>query len=161
MMSSGRKETLILYCLLFSVISHLFFERLPRSTMAAAMKAKLAQMVTPIQSKEQWDELVAGLNGRLLVLDVHKEWCGPCTVMRPTMERIYIELEKQDERIVFVSIHENSGVDDEGIAEYFAGESCKPRFICMLDGKVVGNIDGALTPALTQCIADNVPEYDD
>ena len=37
--------------------------------MAAAMKAKLAQMVTPIQSKEQWDELVAGLNGRLLVLD--------------------------------------------------------------------------------------------
>ena len=44
--------------------------------MAAAMKAKLAKMVTSIESKEQWDELVAGLNGRLLVMDVHKQWCG-------------------------------------------------------------------------------------
>ena len=31
----------------------------------------------------------------------------------------------------------------------------------MLDGKIVGNVDGALTPAITQCIADNVPEIED
>ncbi len=125
------------------------------------MKAKLAKMVTAVESKEQWDELMAGLNGRLLVVDVHKQWCGPCTVMRPTMERIYIDLEHQDERIVFVSAHEKSGVEDEALAKFFAEESCKPRFICMLNGKIVGNIDGSLTPALTQCIMDNVPDYDE
>ena len=129
--------------------------------MAAAMKAKLAKMVTAIETKEEWDECVAGLNGRLLVMDVHKKWCGPCTVMRPTLERIYIDMDHQDERIVFVSAHEGSGIDDEALAEFFASESCKPRFICMLDGKIVGNVDGALTPVLTQCIADNVPDFDE
>ena len=69
--------------------------------MAAAMKAKLAKMVTAVESKEQWDELMAGLNGRLLVVDVHKQWCGPCTVMRPMMAshgRINIERLKKRQR---------------------------------------------------------------
>ena len=84
--------------------------------MAAAMKAKLASLVTAIETKEAWDECVAGLEGRLLVVDVHKKWCGPCTVVRPTFERIYIDLENQDKRIKFVSAHEESGVDDEALA---------------------------------------------
>eukprot|EP00946_MAST-07B_sp_MAST-7B-sp1_P003370 g3370.t1 len=129
--------------------------------MAAAMKAKLASLVTAIETKEAWDECVAGLEGRLLVIDVHKKWCGPCTVVRPTFERIYIDLENQDKRIKFVSAHEESGVDDEALAEFFASDSCKPRFIFMLDGKIVGNVDGALTPAITQCITDNVPDIED
>lgn len=129
--------------------------------MAAAMKAKLANMFTAIESKEQWEELKGALNGRLLVIDLHKKWCGPCTVMRPVLERIYLDLDHQDKRIQFVSIHEDSGVDDEALKPFFENESCKPRFVCMLEGAVVGNIDGALSPALAQCINENVPDYEE
>ena len=129
--------------------------------MAAAMKAKLASMVEAVESKEQWEELKSSLNTKLLVIDLHKKWCGPCTVMRPTLERIYLDLDHQEDRIKFVSMHEESGVDDEALKALFEDDSCKPRFVCMLGGAIVGNIEGALSPALTQCIMENVPEFEE
>jgi hypothetical protein len=40
----------------------------------------------------------------LTVVDVHKDWCGPCEVMLPTFRRIMLEMEMSDVRLMFVSV---------------------------------------------------------
>ena len=71
--------------------------------MAAAMRAKLATLITAVESPEQWDEIVSGLGKKLLVVDLHKKWCGPCEVMRPIFERIFLNTDECENRCSFVS----------------------------------------------------------
>jgi hypothetical protein len=128
--------------------------------MAAAMKAKLASMITAIETKGQWDEIIENLNGRLLFIDVHKKWSGPCTVMRPTLEKIFLDIENVEARLQFVSLHEESGVDHPGLQEFLQAKSCKPRFVILLNENIVANIDGALSPSVTAAIIENLPEME-
>ena len=74
------------------------------------MKQKLATMISRIENKEQWDELIAQLNGRLLFIDVHKEWAGPCSIMQGQLENIFLNTEAIESRLQFCSVHEKSGV---------------------------------------------------
>ena len=45
---------------------------------------------------------------RVAVADVYKTWCGPCEVMKPTFERLYLENDQCDERCAFVAVREPS-----------------------------------------------------
>ena len=128
--------------------------------MAAAMKAKLATMITAVESKDQWDDTLAKVGTRLLFIDVHKDWCGPCVVIRPTLEKIFLDTDKVESRIQLLSLHEKSGVDHPALQEFLASESCKPRFVLLLNGNVVGNVEGALSPAVVSAIQDNLPEVE-
>jgi hypothetical protein len=74
------------------------------------MKQKLATMISRIENKEQWDELIAQLDGRLLFIDVHKEWAGPCSIMQGQLENIFLNTEAIESRLQFCSVHEKSGV---------------------------------------------------
>jgi len=43
----------------------------------------------------------------LAVLDLHKDWCGPCVVMGPTLEMLTLELEKWDKRVKFLTMDDS------------------------------------------------------
>ncbi len=77
--------------------------------------------------------------------------------MRPTLERIYLDVEDAENKMVFVSLHEASGVEHPALDEYLQAESCKPRFVMLLGGNVVGNVDGALSPSVSAAITENIP----
>ena len=136
------------------------FSSFNQRQMAAAMKAKLATMITLVESKEQWDEILANVGGRLMFIDVHKNWCGECTVIRPTLEKIFLEVEGIDNRAQFLSLNEKSGVEHPALQEFLDSESCKPRFIGLINGNVVANVEGALSPAIVSAVMDNLPEID-
>ena len=127
---------------------------------AAAMKKKLETMITCVETKEQWDETMENVGPRLLFIDVHKKWSGPCTVMRPTLEKIFLDTDAVESRLQFVSLHEKSGVDHPALQEFLEAESCKPRFVLLLNGNVVGSIDGALSPSVVSVINENLPEVE-
>ena len=202
----------------------------------AMMKQKLATMISRIENKEQWDELIAQLDGRLLFIDVHKEWAGPCSIMQGQLENIFLNTEAIESRLQFCSVHEKSGVrpcnstdnnfhsntiirspqlhhccttaapllhhccttttyifcsapllqvltashhhyhyyhttttitcptllqvEHSSLDEFFNDESCKPRFILLLNGNVVANIHGAMAPELVRAIHGNLPDID-
>ena len=200
-------------------------------------------MISRIENKEQWDELIAQLNGRLLFIDVHKEWAGPCSIMQGQLENIFLNTEAIESRLQFCSVHEKSGVrtcnsqpiqlpfqhhhpspllhhrcttatpllptssllhlcyklskiltashhyttttttsvpplfhlcstsvpplfhlcsqvEHSSLDEFFNDESCKPRFILLLNGNVVANIHGAMAPELVRAIHGNLPDID-
>ena len=41
---------------------------------------------------------------RHTVVDVHKAWCGRCSVMEPTWKRIFLDNDEPDSRIDFISV---------------------------------------------------------
>lgn len=38
------------------------------------------------------------------VLDIHQNWCGPCSVMEPTYRRIWLENDEADKRVRFFTV---------------------------------------------------------
>ena len=78
--------------------------------MSAAMRQKLAELIKPIGSQEEWDEFIPTVGKKLLVIDIHKKWCGPCDVMRPTFERIFLNTDECDKKCEFLAVHSESGI---------------------------------------------------
>ena len=71
-----------------------------------------------------------------------------------------LEVEGIDNRAQFLSLNEKSGVEHPALQEFLDSESCKPRFIGLINGNVVANVEGALSPAIVSAVMDNLPEID-
>lgn len=44
----------------------------------AEMRARLAKLVEPLTGPEMWEEVKQQSEDKLIVIDIHKEWCGRC-----------------------------------------------------------------------------------
>lgn len=100
--------------------------------MAAARK--VAALIKELETEEQWEELMEVSEKKLIrtwrnagpatarcrpstrgpltlqtVIDVYKEWCGPCEVMMPTYERIFLDNEECEKRIEFRTVRPQRG----------------------------------------------------
>ena len=100
------------------------------------MRQKLAELIVSIENTEQWNETIASLGKKLLVIDVHKKWCGPCEVMRPTFERIFLNTDECENRCVFVSVSDDAGI--EALSKYTEKATSKPFFVLWKQNEVVG-----------------------
>jgi thioredoxin 1 len=80
-----------------------------------------AEAVTEITSTAQWEKVLAESGSKVIVIDFHATWCGPCKRIKPR----YQELASSNPGAVFVSVD----VDDvEDLAEKFAVEAM-PTFV--------------------------------
>jgi thioredoxin 1 len=50
---------------------------------------KEKQIVFALNSGEEWAEVVNEENRKLVVIDVHLNWCGPCTVMNTNYRTLF------------------------------------------------------------------------
>ena len=123
--------------------------------MAAAMRAKLAELIKPIENTEQWDECIGSLGKKLLVIDIHKKWCGPCEVMRPTFERIFLNTDECENRCEFISVSDEAGI--EALKKHTEKATSKPSFVLWRKNEIVGSVDGANSPELENLISENMP----
>jgi thiol-disulfide isomerase/thioredoxin len=123
--------------------------------MAAAMRAKLATLITAVESPEQWDEIVSGLGKKLLVVDLHKKWCGPCEVMRPIFERIFLNTDECENRCSFVSVSDEVSI--KALEAYTAKVTSKPFFLLWKQNEIVGKVDGCNSPEVSGLINEHMP----
>ncbi|KAJ0394793.1 hypothetical protein P43SY_004240 [Pythium insidiosum] len=92
------------------------------------------ELVTRVRDPEHWAQLREACEKKLLVVDAHKEWCGPCKIMEPTYKRIMTEMERSDQRLAFASLNVNLGVD--GVED---NGSCKPRFLLVKSAPILAD----------------------
>lgn len=45
-----------------------------------------------------------GWGGASAVVDVHKDWCGPCKIMEPTYKRLAVDIDQSEKRVAFASV---------------------------------------------------------
>lgn len=85
--------------------------------------------------KENFEEVVLNSKGKVLV-DFNADWCGPCQMLKPTIEEIADE--RNDVKIVSVN------VDDENTLAMEYGVSSIPCLVVFKDGKEVNRSIGLI-----------------
>ncbi|TMW57870.1 hypothetical protein Poli38472_013344 [Pythium oligandrum] len=114
------------------------------------------ELVTRVRDAEHWMQLRETSEKKLVVVDAHKDWCGPCKILEPTYKRITTDIDRPEQRLVFASLNVNLGL--EGIED---NGSCKPRFILFKDRKQIAEVTGANAPQLEHLIHQHLPAVQD
>jgi hypothetical protein len=52
----------------------------------------MATPIQPLASRGALIEALAAPGASVVVLDLHRKWCGPCTSLEPTFKKIFDEL---------------------------------------------------------------------
>merc|ERR1712059_125209 len=85
--------------------------------------------------------------GKLVVVDFHATWCGPCLMIAPFLE----EMSQSMEDVVFLKVD----VDEcEDIAAKYS-VNAMPTFIFIKSGEKVADLTGANKDKLKQLVASN------
>jgi thioredoxin len=114
-----------------------------------AKAQKPSSPVSLIESTSQFDRAVESAGHRLLVIDLYADWCMPCRVLSPMLERL--ALEKRD-RATFYKID----VDRSPmLAEKFMAQGI-PLVVFVKNGTVVHSMAG-LQPA--EAYAEAIDRY--
>ena len=58
------------------------------------------QVVTSVQ---QFDELIQASQDKLVIIDLHMGWCGPCKALIPSFNKVIMEYEDAKDRVIFAS----------------------------------------------------------
>ena len=91
-------------------------------------RKKGVQVVFPLADDAAFQKAVEESAKFLTVIDIHQNWCGPCTIMEPIYKKFYIELDRPEERLKFFTVDVDflSPKSREGLP---ITEACKPLFV--------------------------------
>ncbi|KEP54238.1 thioredoxin [Rhizoctonia solani 123E] len=95
----------------------------------------MSDRITHIGSKAQHDDLVAKNPGKIMVVDFHAAWCGPCHMIAPKYETLANECPE----IIFTK------VDVDAVPELSQqyGIRAMPTFKVVKDGEDLETLQGA------------------
>jgi len=74
-------------------------------------------------------------SNKAVILDFYADWCGPCKIIAPK----FAELEANFPSVTFLKADVDEAAE---LAERF-NIRAMPTFICLLNGNVVGRVEGA------------------
>ena len=93
-------------------------------------------MVKTIATKEEFDGILSGNAGKLVVVDFTATWCPPCQMIAPKFAELATEL---GDSAVLIKVD----VDENAPTAEACGISCMPTFQFYKDGAKVHEIQGA------------------
>ncbi|XP_046341423.1 thioredoxin-like [Haliotis rufescens] len=101
-----------------------------------------------LQTKAQFDQMLAANPGKLIVVDFFATWCGPCRDIAPFLE----SLSDKYDQVVFckVDVDENQDTSEE------CGVDCMPTFRFYINGIEVDSLEGADRERLESKIVSNL-----
>lgn len=68
------------------------------------MARDITKLIIKIDDEAGWTSLMEMSDTKLVVVDIHSDWCGPCEAMFPTFARIFLDYDSADERIVIATV---------------------------------------------------------
>lgn len=100
--------------------------------------------VREIKQKAELDKLIK--DDKLVAVQAHAEWCGPCKVIAPKFDEQAVDEANKD--VVFARFD----IDDVPDLANELGIRSVPAFFFFKDGNKVDNVSGANPPALTKAV---------
>lgn len=100
---------------------------------------------------------------KLVVMDIHQEWSGPCEALHPTLNRVFNDYDLAEERIVFATaaigkIGEQAILDRLGADHKPQGlQSCTPCFALFRNKACVHVFTGVDAPSIMDAIGSLIP----
>ncbi|CAH8551098.1 unnamed protein product [Schistosoma turkestanicum] len=102
--------------------------------------------VIHVDSDEEFDKILNANASKLVVIDFFATWCGPCKKIAPEFEKISMKYDA-----VFLKVD----VDILSKAAEKHSVKAMPTFICIKDGKKVGEVVGASIDKVEEMIKAN------
>ena len=104
-------------------------------------------MVHAVKDMEDFKAQLSAADNKLVVVDFHATWCGPCKMIAPHLE----EMSKSMDDVVFLKVD----VDEcEDISEEYK-VTAMPTFIFLKDGVKVADLMGANVDKLKELVKAN------
>lgn len=117
-----------------------------------------------VKSLEELQALLTLSESKLMLIDVHEEWCGQTTAIQPFLNQLWIDIDDCDKKIQLNNVRSNLPGAQKLIQQWagnevkVANQGCKPLFLLLRHGHAVATIDGALPPLLRMYIDLNIPK---
>ena len=116
-----------------------------------------------MEDEDMFDSLMEQSNEKLILLDVHKEWCGPCAALVPTLSKLMLDTPSSEERIVIKTCSADKFT--EKIQVTLPGENpiqlsevgCHPLFLIYRFNSCIGVVQGVDGPAILALVDINIP----
>ena len=119
------------------------------------------EIVYPINSEEHFHQIASQENKKLVVIDLHASWCGPCVVMYQNYRSIFFNYEQAENRIEFWTC-DTSLLPADLLKKYVSNAtSCKPKFLVYMEGEIKGDVEGADISKVERLIATHIPALDE
>ena len=121
------------------------------------MNRKGAPDPTVIDSLAKFnDDLENTSLDKLVVVDLHREWCGPATAITPFWNKCWSDFPEVDKRLKVCTLCLETVADKEleklvanGCDVKLDKQGCKPTFILLRSGQIVATVDGLNTAVLS------------
>ncbi len=118
---------------------------------------------TPIKSLPEFNDLLDEVSqNKVVVIDLHQEWCGPAAAIQPFWNSQWLEVENAKDRIALCSLCLDA---DKALlarvqkdCEVKLNTTCKPVFLLLRLGQVVGTVDGLNTAVLSMLLDLHLPK---
>ena len=101
-------------------------------------------MVKPCNTLAELKEQILAAGDKLVVIDFFAEWCPPCRMMSPEIEK----LATQDKDVVFLKV--DVVVNTEAAERFYI--NALPTFILIKDGAMIDEVLGAKLDQLKEAI---------
>merc|ERR1711939_178811 len=111
-----------------------------RQRLARSRRPTATSLITHLRSISEHDRLLASRKERLVVIDFHATWCGPCHAVAPTYEK----LSQQYKGATFCKVDVDAARD---IAQQYK-VTAMPTFVFLKNGSEVERVRGANIAAI-------------
>jgi hypothetical protein len=116
---------------------------------------------TPIKEVADYQTLLDETSQtKVVIIDLHQDWCGPAAAIKPFWNTVWLEQTNALDRIELASLNlsnkELTDLAQKG-CEVTLSASCKPVFILLRLGQVVGTVDGLNTSNLAMMLDLHIP----
>ena len=123
---------------------------------------KQQEIVHRIQSLEHFQELTGDdTSQKVYVIDLHLDWCGPCSVIESNFRSMWFQIDNAAERLEFWTANEDV-IPENVMAKLQHGPlTSKPRFLVWFGGKATAEIDGCVLTEIEEKVFDVMPAIDE
>jgi hypothetical protein len=65
------------------------------------MAKDISKVLFKIEDEASWDQVMENSDTKLVVIDIHQEWCGCCEAIHPSMSRVLIDYDEIEARFQY------------------------------------------------------------
>lgn len=65
------------------------------------MSKDITKVMYKIEDEAGWEHAMEQSESKLVVIDIHQDWCGCCEAVHPSMSRVLIDYDDCDQRFLY------------------------------------------------------------